>query len=68
MRLTSNGKLRPCLFSNYEVDIKSALRRGLPDSEIARLITTAVNVKQEGHALHFKESYSDVKHMSRIGG
>jgi GTP 3',8-cyclase len=49
LRLTADGKLRPCLFSETEIDLKSPLRNGSPDAEIARLLRLAVEVKPEGH-------------------
>jgi GTP 3',8-cyclase len=54
LRLTADGKLRPCLFSETEIDLKSPLRNGAPDSEIARLLRLAVEVKPEGH--HFRNT------------
>lgn len=52
LRLTADGKLRPCLFSETEIDLKSPMRNGASDSEIARLLRLAVEVKPEGH--HFR--------------
>ncbi len=49
LRLTADGKLRPCLFSETEIDLMSPLRNGAPDSEIARLLRLAVEIKPEGH-------------------
>ena len=49
LRLTADGKLRPCLFSETEIDLRSSLRNGAPDVEIARLLRLAVEVKPEGH-------------------
>ncbi|MGE5300736.1 MAG: GTP 3',8-cyclase MoaA [Acidobacteriota bacterium] len=49
LRLTSDGKLRPCLFSETEIDLKTALRNGAPDSELERLLRLAIKVKPEGH-------------------
>jgi cyclic pyranopterin phosphate synthase len=49
LRLTSDGKLRPCLFSETEIDLKSALRSGEPDSEIERLLRLSIQIKPEGH-------------------
>jgi GTP 3',8-cyclase len=53
LRLTADGKLRPCLFSETEIDLMSPLRNGAPDSEIARLLRLAVEIKPEGH--HFRD-------------
>ncbi len=49
LRLTSDGKLRPCLFSETEIDLKAAIRSGQPDSEIERLLKLAIEIKPEGH-------------------
>jgi cyclic pyranopterin phosphate synthase len=49
VRLTADGKLRPCLFSETEIDLRSALRNGAPDSEIERLLRLSIEVKPEGH-------------------
>ena len=49
LRLTADGKLRPCLFSETEIDLRSALRNGAPDSEIERLLRLSIKVKPEGH-------------------
>lgn len=68
LRLTSDGKLRPCLFSETEVDLKSAMRRGDPDSEIERLLRLAIEVKPRGHSLETGMNPPDLKPMSRIGG
>jgi cyclic pyranopterin phosphate synthase len=49
LRLTSDGKLRPCLFSETEIDLRAAMRSGEPDSEIERLIRLSIEIKPEGH-------------------
>ncbi|MDA8241237.1 MAG: GTP 3',8-cyclase MoaA [Nitrospiraceae bacterium] len=49
LRLTSDGKLRPCLFSETEIDLKTALRNGGSDAELERLLRLAIKVKPEGH-------------------
>ncbi|MCC6347414.1 MAG: GTP 3',8-cyclase MoaA, partial [Nitrospirales bacterium] len=38
LRITSDGKLRPCLFSETEIDLKPALRGDTPDSEVEKLL------------------------------
>lgn len=50
-RLTADGKLRPCLLDDDEIDIKAALRRGAGTSELAEIIRTAAQAKQEKHHL-----------------
>lgn len=49
LRLTADGKLRPCLFSETEIDLRSAIRSGAPDTEIERLLRLSVSVKPQGH-------------------
>lgn len=74
IRLTSEGKLRPCLFSNKEVDIKQAIRNAKTDDKIIRSkiirnnIEEAVSIKPEGHKLNEKFSNRDSFKMSKIGG
>ena len=74
IRLTSEGKLRPCLFSNMEVDIKQAIRNAKTDDKIIRSkiirnnIGKAVSIKPEGHKLNEKFSNRDSFKMSKIGG
>jgi cyclic pyranopterin phosphate synthase len=48
LRLTARGAFRPCLMGVREVDIKSALRRGASDEELAGVIRSAVNAKPGG--------------------
>lgn len=77
LRLTADGKLRPCLFSETEIDIKTALRSNAPDDEIERLIKLSIQVKPVGHnvsiqntelskLLYNKGNYK--RSMSGIGG
>lgn len=74
IRLTSEGKLRPCLFSNKEVDIKQAIRNKKANDKIIRSkiirnnIEEAISIKPEGHKLNEKFSNRDSFKMSKIGG
>lgn len=74
IRLTSEGKLRPCLFSNKEIDIKKAIRNAKTDDKIIRSkiirnnIGEAVSIKPEDHKLNEKFSNRDSFKMSKIGG
>ncbi len=47
IRLTSNGMLRPCLFSDVEYDIKKLIRDGRNDEDIKAFIREVVKVKPE---------------------
>ena len=51
LRLTADGKLRPCLFSETELDLKSAIRGGASDEEIERLLRLSIALKPEGHKI-----------------
>jgi cyclic pyranopterin phosphate synthase len=77
LRLTADGKLRPCLFSETEIDLKSALRSDAPDAEIERLIRLSIDVKPEGHNMRIQNTdirkfvdaqKESARPMSRIGG
>lgn len=68
LRLTSDGKLRPCLFSENEIDIKSAIRSGAADDEIERLLKLSVEIKPERHSISPGTCCGHLKSMSRIGG
>ncbi len=51
LRLTAEGKLRPCLFSETEIDLRSSLRSGAADEEIERLLRLSVEIKPKEHNL-----------------
>ncbi|MBI5075093.1 MAG: GTP 3',8-cyclase MoaA [Nitrospirae bacterium] len=77
LRLTSDGKLRPCLFSETEIDLRSALRSGASDLEIERLLKLSIEVKPKEHNLNASSSalkpslpgpHAVKRPMSRIGG
>lgn len=68
LRLTSDGKLRPCLFSETEIDLKSAMRCGASDKEIERLIRLSIEIKPEGHSINHEKCFAHLKPMSKIGG
>ena len=51
IRLTADGKLRNCLFSDQEMDIKSPLRQGATDSELSQFLRDSILNKPEKHSL-----------------
>ncbi len=51
MRLTADGRLRPCLLSDYEVDLKQPLRSGISLSGLEELFKQAVANKPQRHNL-----------------
>lgn len=68
MRLTADGKLRYCLFAIEEDDMKSLLRSGAPDSEIAALIRSNVARKWVGHEINSTRFVAPPRPMYSIGG
>ena len=67
LRLTADGKLRPCLLDDGEVDLRTALRNGVAPAELATLIRQAVANKPEHH--HLDEGQSPhARTMTQIGG
>lgn len=66
LRLTSEGKLRSCLLSDKENDLKNLLRSGASDQEIAELVTETIISKPQGHKVADGENCHG--RMSRIGG
>jgi cyclic pyranopterin phosphate synthase len=68
LRLTSTGKLRPCLLSDTEFDLGGAMRNGASDSELARIFLTAVFNKPHSHLLATESATHPSGQMSAIGG
>jgi cyclic pyranopterin phosphate synthase len=69
LRLTAIGKLRPCLFSEIAVDIKTPLRNGASDGELEALYRHAVLSKPAGHTLRDGSlDHPSLSPMSQIGG
>ncbi|MEE8185371.1 MAG: GTP 3',8-cyclase MoaA, partial [Thermodesulfobacteriota bacterium] len=68
LRLTADGKLRICLFSDSEIDIRKSLRDGCSDEKIKELLFTAVKSKPEGHHINENIFKKCSKTMSLIGG
>jgi cyclic pyranopterin phosphate synthase len=68
MRLTADGKLRNCLFALDEVDIKSQLRSGASEEQIAALIRQNVHDKWEGHEINTSRFIKPLRTMHAIGG
>lgn len=69
LRLTADGKLRTCLFSSDESDVKSLLRGGASDDEIMESVRRAVENKPERHALENRGPRKCISRpMFSIGG
>ena len=68
IRLTSDGKLRYCLFAIEETDVKTLLRNGAPDEEIAATIRATVHQKWLGHEINSAQFVAPPRPMYAIGG
>ena len=67
LRLTADGKLRPCLLADYEIDLKLPLRSGISSAGLKQLIGEAVTNKPLRH--HLAEGYTPKNRpFSRVGG
>ena len=68
IRITADGKLRTCLFSLWETDLKTPLRSGATDDLIASMIIEAVRNKEPGHHINDPTFVQPERTMSAIGG
>ena len=68
LRLTAEGKLRTCLFSIGETDLRAPLRDGAGDEEIAEIVREAVWRKELKHRVNEPGFRQPARTMSAIGG
>lgn len=68
MRLTPDGKLRPCLLRENEIDLRMPLRNNASTEELKRLLLQAVASKPERHHLEAGNVRIVKRKMSQIGG
>jgi GTP 3',8-cyclase len=68
IRLTADGRLRTCLFSISETDLRTPLRDGSSDDEVERVIRDAVWRKELKHRVNEPGFVQPVRSMSAIGG
>jgi cyclic pyranopterin phosphate synthase len=68
LRLTADGKLRTCLFSLRETDLREPLRTGASDADLEELIRAAVWKKELKHRVNEPGFVQPVRSMSAIGG
>jgi len=68
IRLTSEGKLRNCLFAVREGDLRALLRGGASDDELAAAIEAEVGKKWAGHSIGKVTFIRPARSMSQIGG
>jgi GTP 3',8-cyclase len=68
VRLTSDGQLRNCLFSRTESDLRTPMRAGASDEQLAERWIAAVATKRPGHGINDPSFLQPDRPMSAIGG
>ena len=68
IRITSDGKLRTCLFSVWDHDLHALMRRGASDTELADFIVRVVDQKEERHHIGEAGFVPASRTMVHIGG
>ncbi len=67
LRLTADGKIRPCLYMDLEYDVLKLIRSGASDEELRNFISEIILGKPEGH--NMEEGWGNQRRrMSQIGG
>lgn len=66
MRLTADGKIRPCLGDHGELDLRATLRRAPDDEAVRELLEAALRAKPREH--RFNTQYRPCRPMTAIGG
>ncbi len=68
LRITADGKVRPCLFSHEEWDLRALLRDGATDDQLAQFLIDSMWTKQAGHGIGTAQFTPPARTMSAIGG
>lgn len=68
IRLTADGQIRTCLFSNTEYDLRGLIRSGVSTAEIVEFIEAAVLKKEASHRINDPAFVQPERTMSLIGG
>ncbi|MEU6713392.1 GTP 3',8-cyclase MoaA [Nonomuraea sp. NPDC046802] len=68
VRLTADGQVRNCLFATEESDLKTPMRAGASDEELAQRWIAAVARKRAGHGIDDPSFLQPARPMSAIGG
>jgi GTP 3',8-cyclase len=68
VRLTAEGQFRSCLFALDEHDLRTPLRAGAGDDELAEVVRAAVGAKWAGHQINQVHFIRPSRSMSQIGG
>jgi cyclic pyranopterin phosphate synthase len=68
IRITSDGKIRTCLFSAWDHDLHAQMQRGVSDEELADFIRAVVKKKEERHHIGEPDFVPASRTMVHIGG
>jgi cyclic pyranopterin phosphate synthase len=68
LRITSDGRVRPCLFSVEELDLRTVLRSSDDDIHLKAVLASAVAAKPEKHRIGESDFKQGPRHMHGIGG
>jgi cyclic pyranopterin phosphate synthase len=68
IRITSDGKIRTCLFSVWDHDLHAQMKRGASDEELAEFIRGVVMKKEERHHIGEPDFVPASRTMVHIGG
>jgi cyclic pyranopterin phosphate synthase len=68
VRITSDGKIRTCLFSVFEHDLAGRMRAGASDDDLTNFIVSVVNHKEERHHIGEEDFVPASRTMVHIGG
>jgi GTP 3',8-cyclase len=68
IRVTADGKLRTCLFSLDEHDVRHLVRNGATDHDIARFVEKVVHQKEPAHRINEPDFVQPSRTMVYIGG
>src|SRR4051812_19479714 len=68
LRLTADGQLRACLFSQTETNVRGPLREGADDRALAELVLAEMWAKKAGHGIDRPDFEQPQRPMSAIGG
>jgi cyclic pyranopterin phosphate synthase len=68
LRLTPDGRIRTCLFSDEEIDVRELLRKGGSDHDLKERLLVALQAKPERHYINTHQFKKCQRNMSAIGG
>jgi cyclic pyranopterin phosphate synthase len=68
LRLTPDGRIRTCLFSDEEIDVRELLRKGGSDHDLKERLLIALQAKPERHHINTHQFKKCQRNMSAIGG